>query len=100
MVRSHKREQFLKADCPNHSFTERDILMRYHWGMGIGHLHAHGLSEHNTHDPSIKISPIQYHEPQEEVQKSNEQLEVARELEENVPMAQLETGSCSGAHSS
>ncbi|KAI0054668.1 hypothetical protein BV25DRAFT_1816733, partial [Artomyces pyxidatus] len=22
-------------------FSERDLLMRYHWGLGIGHMHAH-----------------------------------------------------------
>jgi hypothetical protein len=22
-------------------FSERDLLMRYHWGLGVGHLHAH-----------------------------------------------------------
>lgn len=27
------------------SFSDRDILMRYHWGMGVGHIHAHGLAE-------------------------------------------------------
>lgn len=22
-------------------FSTRDLLMRYHWGLGVGHLHAH-----------------------------------------------------------
>jgi hypothetical protein len=22
-------------------FSDRDLLMRYHWGLGVGHLHAH-----------------------------------------------------------
>jgi hypothetical protein len=22
-------------------FSEQDLLMRYHWGLGVGHLHAH-----------------------------------------------------------
>jgi hypothetical protein len=22
-------------------FSERDLLMRYHWGLGVGHIHAH-----------------------------------------------------------
>jgi hypothetical protein len=25
----------------NHRFSDRDLLMRYHWGLGVGHLHAH-----------------------------------------------------------
>ena len=44
------------------SFTERDILMRYHWGMGIGHAHAHGIS--GTIEP-IKIASMQYDEAEE-----------------------------------
>lgn len=23
-----------------HRFSDRDLLMRYHWGLGIGHLHC------------------------------------------------------------
>ena len=30
---------------PYNSFSDRDLLMRYHWGMGVGHIHAHGLAE-------------------------------------------------------
>jgi hypothetical protein len=22
-------------------FSDRDLLMRYHWGLGVGHLHSH-----------------------------------------------------------
>lgn len=25
-------------------FSERDLMMRYHWGLGVGHLYAHGPS--------------------------------------------------------
>lgn len=24
-------------------FVDRDMLMRYHWGLGVGHIHSHGL---------------------------------------------------------
>jgi hypothetical protein len=27
-----------------HRFSDRDLLMRYHWGLGIGHFHAHQLA--------------------------------------------------------
>ena len=27
------------------SFSDRDTLLRYHWGMGVGHIHAHGLAD-------------------------------------------------------
>lgn len=23
-------------------FTDRDLLLRFHWGLGVGHYHAHG----------------------------------------------------------
>jgi len=26
---------------PNTRFSDQDLLMRYHWGEGVGHLHAH-----------------------------------------------------------
>jgi hypothetical protein len=29
----------------SHRFVDRDMLMRYHWGLGVGHLYAH------THTP-------------------------------------------------
>lgn len=25
------------------SFSDRDLMMRYHWGMAVGHSHAHEL---------------------------------------------------------
>jgi hypothetical protein len=34
-------------------FSERDILMRYHWGQGVGHFHAHqpsGTSFHTSEE--------------------------------------------------
>lgn len=24
-------------------FVDRDMLMRYYWGLGVGHVHSHGL---------------------------------------------------------
>lgn len=27
-----------------HRFSDRDLLMRFHWGQGIGHSHAHQIS--------------------------------------------------------
>jgi hypothetical protein len=32
-------------------FADRDMLMRYHWGLGIGHIYSH---EHHSH-PSHSI---------------------------------------------
>ena len=29
---------------PLSSFVDRDMLMRYHWGLGIGHTYAHNTS--------------------------------------------------------
>ena len=39
--------------------------MRYHWGMGIGHVHAHGIPETLNVQP-IEIAPFQYDEAQED----------------------------------
>jgi hypothetical protein len=27
--------------CFKHRFVDRDMVMRYHWGLGVGHLYAH-----------------------------------------------------------
>ena len=37
--------------------------MRYHWGMGVGHVHAHGSS--GSIEP-IKIASMQYDEAEED----------------------------------
>ena len=29
---------------PFSSFVDRDMLMRYHWGLGVGHTYAHGTT--------------------------------------------------------
>ena len=83
-----------------HSFAERDILLRYHWGMGVGHTHAHGLSKGIDVQP-IKISSIQYDEAEEEGgDRGDSQPEKAHVLEEmtstrgglaDEPMLQLGT---------
>ena len=31
----------LTSSDSNLRFSDRDLLMRYHWGLGVGHLHAH-----------------------------------------------------------
>ncbi|KAG6905235.1 hypothetical protein DXG01_004056 [Tephrocybe rancida] len=37
-------------------FADRDMLMRYHWGLGIGHIYSHA-PEHN--DEAGAITPLQ-----------------------------------------
>lgn len=34
-------------------FSDRDLLMRYHWGLGVGHLHAHGPISNPSHIPDL-----------------------------------------------
>ena len=31
----------------HHSFADRDMAMRYHWGLGIGHAYSHGKEDHS-----------------------------------------------------
>ena len=42
--RSANSACFLDMVPSNHSgrFADRDMMMRYHWGIGIGHMYAHG----------------------------------------------------------
>jgi len=35
----------------NCRFSDRDALMQYHWGLGVGHLHAHGLTSTSSWIP-------------------------------------------------
>ena len=44
-------------------FSERDILMRYHWGLGVGHFHAHQPTGRPSHN--YEESDTQYvHSPE------------------------------------
>ena len=36
------------------SFVDRDMLMRYHWGLGVGHMYAHSTA--STGPPSRSTS--------------------------------------------
>ena len=42
--RSANSTWFLDMASSNHSgrFADRDMMMRYHWGIGIGHMYGHG----------------------------------------------------------
>ena len=33
---------------PNARFSIHDLLMRYHWGLGVGHLHVHQTNPSHT----------------------------------------------------
>jgi hypothetical protein len=39
-------------------FADRDMLMRYHWGLGIGHMYSHEHHSHPSHSiPADLIEP-------------------------------------------
>jgi hypothetical protein len=38
------------------SFVDRDMLMRYHWGLGIGHVYAHDIVANGVTDGSLSKS--------------------------------------------
>jgi len=39
------------SDRPNARFVDRDMVMRFHWGLGVGHIYAHGLGQVSTPSP-------------------------------------------------
>ena len=41
-------------------FADRDMIMRYHWGIGIGHTYSHGICL-STH-PSTESIPSETHD--------------------------------------
>ncbi|PIL33156.1 hypothetical protein GSI_04606 [Ganoderma sinense ZZ0214-1] len=40
-------------------FSDGDTLMRYHWGMGIGHIHAHGLADAKSLPPLSLLAEVE-----------------------------------------
>jgi hypothetical protein len=41
-TRSYQSSLKMHSDCRFRSrFVDRDMIMRYHWGLGVGHLYAH-----------------------------------------------------------
>ena len=38
------------------SFVDRDMLMRYHWGLGIGHVYAHDIVANGVTEGSLSKS--------------------------------------------
>ena len=58
----------------NHSgrFADRDMMMRYHWGIGMGYIYAHGhMSAAQTAQESI-LSQAQVAPNQDRVENLNE----------------------------
>ena len=33
-------------------FSDQDVLMQYHWGLDVGHLHVHGLTSTTSWKPN------------------------------------------------
>ena len=48
-VRKGDKDDFLAIEIHEldrrNPFSDRDLMMRYHWGLGVGHDHAHGLDD-------------------------------------------------------
>ena len=51
--------QILTYGC---RFSERDLLMRYHWGLGVGHLHAHQSATTSIYIPGEDAPDIENEE--------------------------------------
>lgn len=45
-----------------HRFVDRDMVMRYHWGLGVGHIRIHSCSPSHPESSSqcIQVSPSQH----------------------------------------
>jgi hypothetical protein len=65
-------------------FSERDLIMRYHWGLAVGHLHAHQHTctpgpctpGHNQGEPDTQDDHSPDHEDEAGVDESNVNTEV------------------------
>jgi hypothetical protein len=36
-------------------FSDRDLLMRYHWGLGVGHIYAYQPAGTFVHTPEVNV---------------------------------------------
>jgi hypothetical protein len=67
------------------SFSERDLIMRYHWGLGVGHVHAHRPAATTSHIPEeVQGIHSPEHEPEETAGGGNSDNDLnAQLLDEN-----------------
>lgn len=40
-----------------HRFVDRDMVMRYHWGLGVGHIYSHDTTTHPLATVPLTSSP-------------------------------------------
>jgi len=70
---------------PGNSFVDRDMIMRYHWGLAIGHTYMHGDSQV---DPSSSREGTSHRE--EEDTDADGHATIAENEEEDASMRNLE----------
>lgn len=64
-------------------FLDRDMVMRYHWGLGVGHVYSHGrtagraTAPSNPHDSDAAVEDVPPNEP-----IVAEQLEVGSDIDD------------------
>jgi hypothetical protein len=77
---------------PGHSFVDRDMIMRYHWGLAIGHTYMHGDSQV---DPSSSREGTSHRE--EEDTDADGHAAIAENEEEDASITNLEHDDESGS---
>lgn len=62
-----------------YSFSDRDIMMRYHWGMGVGHDHAHGLADIHAEHSDLDCNRILEQQRQQQEGEAQELISIDRD---------------------
>lgn len=71
-------------------FADRDIVMRYHWGLGIGHTYSHGKDLRSQQ--YLENLPIHTLEdvPEADVESAGQNSELEKGSDVDSPMADIE----------
>lgn len=91
------------AISPHISFVDRDMLMRYHWGLGVGHTYSHGDSPNSSEGPGLNARAEAPSDQEEEGMQSDTEQSQEQEPEEaddslaNLEEEELEIVSESGS---
>ena len=83
-------------------FVDRDMLMRYHWGLGIGHTYSHNSPAASQFCRTSQCSLPPYHVTQDHIDEKNGGESLADDLQTESDFNELEfepEGSDSGIES-
>jgi len=77
----------------NHRFVDHNMIMRYHWGLAIGHTYMHGYLQVSTSGSSERVS----HREDEDMDDADGHTTIAENEEEATFVTDLENDEDAGS---